>query len=384
VTIHSAALSGLAASTSYQFRVRSTDAGGNTAVSVNSSFTTTVQSGGGIPSALGWFQVPNSSIRPLCPSYSDIQGASGCASVMSAWSGGLFDTKRNRLIITGGGHTDYFGNEIYAIDLTTNPVSKVLVKDASHGAAISNVTSCPEGYNDGTMDSRHNYGGLAYLPTKDLYMLYSGSRANCGFFENHVWTFNPATLAWSHDFTGSGGPDFSHGGVPDVAYDLVTDSVYALNIGDASFWRYDLTTHTFALLANQPPVCNTSNITAVVDPVRRIYLCIGAGAFSKISLNTPYAASNLSGSGCSTLIGTAAPGFAYDPVQKLMVGWAGGNTAYLYNPDTDSCTTTTFSGGPTTIQGNGTYGRFQYSPASGVFVVVNDVDSNVYSLRLTP
>src|SRR5205807_7625360 len=68
---------------------------------------------------------------------------------------------------------------------------------------------------------------------------------------------------------------------------------------------------------------------------------------------------------------------------KLMVGSAGGNTAYLYNPDTDSCSTATYTGGPTTIQGNGTYGRFAYSPALGVFVVANSIDTNVYSLRLT-
>ena len=78
------------------------------------------------------------------------------------------------------------------------------------------------------------------------------------------------------------------------------------------------------------------------------------------------------------------PGFTYDPVQKRMVGWAGGNTVYIYNPDTDSCSTVTNAGGPTTIQGNGTYGRFQYSPASGVFIVVNDIDSNAYTLRLSP
>jgi len=120
--------------------------------------------------------------------------------------------------------------------------------------------------------------------------------------------------------------------------------------------------------------------------VRRLYVCIGGGAFSKISLNSPFTATNLTGTGCSALVNTAggAPGFVYDPVQKLFVGWAGGNTVYLYNPDSDSCTTQTFSGGPTTIQGNGTYGRFRYSPATGTFIVANDIDSNVYSLRLTP
>src|SRR3989338_2877962 len=35
--------------------------------------------------------------------------------IMADYSGGTLDTKRNRLIIWGGGHAGYPGNEIYAI-----------------------------------------------------------------------------------------------------------------------------------------------------------------------------------------------------------------------------------------------------------------------------
>src|SRR5256885_13658933 len=125
------------------------------------------------------------------------------------------------------------------------------------------------------------------------------------------------------------------------------------------------------------------NMSATIDPVRRLYLCAGNGGSYKVSLNAPYTATQLNGSNCGSLGSISAPGFTYDPVQNRIVGWTGGNTAYIYNPDTDSCTAQTYSGGPTTIQGNGTYGRFAYSPALGVFVVANSIDTNVYSLRLT-
>jgi hypothetical protein len=167
-----------------------------------------------------------------------------------------------------------------------------------------------------------------------------------------------------------------------VAYDSVTDTVFHENNNSLEFWQYNPATKIWTFLTNMPNVCLSSDITTVIDPVRRLYFCVGGGAFSKVSLTSPYAASNLTGSGCSAMVNTNAPGFTYDPTQGKLVGWAGGNTVYIYNPDTDSCTTQTFSGGPTTIQPNGTYGRFQYSPVSGVFVVVNDVDSNVYALRL--
>ena len=39
--------------------------------------------------------------------------------ITGAWNGAALDTKRNRLLVTGGGHLDYAGNEIYAFDFGT-------------------------------------------------------------------------------------------------------------------------------------------------------------------------------------------------------------------------------------------------------------------------
>ena len=376
---------GLSASTSYSYNVSAYDAAGNTSgQSAGASATTQpASSGGGIPSALGWYQIPNSLLRPHCPSYSEIQGIEGCSAVMADWSGGLFDTQRNRFVIEGGGHNGYYGNEIYAIDLNANPIATVLVKDAAHGSAVSNVTSCPEAYTDGTPDSRHTYNGELYLAKQDLYMLYSGSKANCGSFSNGMWYFNPTTLAWTQISVSGAAPNpAQNGSFAETAYDPTTGNVYEVEANMGVFWKYDPVAKVWTSLANVTG-CSALNGTTAIDDGRRLYFCVGNGGFHKVSLNAPYTATALSGSGCGNLKSINAPGFTYDPVQKLMVGWAGGNTAYLYNPDTDSCTTATYSGGPTTIQANGTFGRFQYSPAAGVFIVANSVDSSVYTLRLT-
>ncbi len=376
---------GLSASTSYSYNVSAFDAAGNTSAQSTGASATTqaASSGGGIPSALGWYQIPNSLLRPLCPSYPEIQGIEGCSAVMADWSGGLFDTKRNRFVIQGGGHNGYYGNEIYAIDLNANPIATVLVKDAAHGSAVSNVTTCPEAYLDGTPDSRHTYNGHVYLAKQDLYMLYSGSKANCGSFSNGMWYFDPNTLAWTQISVSGAAPNpAQNGSVAETAYDPTTGNVYEVEANTGVFWKYDPVAKVWTSLANITG-CSALNGTTAIDDGRRLYFCIGNGGFNKISLNAPYTATALSASGCGNLKSINAPGFTYDPVQKLMVGWAGGNTAYLYNPDTDSCATATYSGGPTTIQANGTFGRFQYSPAGGVFIVANSVDTSVYTLRLT-
>ena len=376
---------GLAASTSFTYTVAAYDAAGNTsAQSAGASATTLASGGGGIPSGLGWYQIPNTKIRPLCPTYAEIQANEGCPAVMVDWSGGLFDTKRNRLIIFGGGHNGYYGNEIYGIDLNANPINAVLIKDASHGSAVSNVSSCPEAYLDGTPVSRHTYDGALYLPNQDSYMIYSGSRANCGSLSSGLWNFNPSSLTWTQQSISGPAPNPSlNGSIPYTAYDPSTANAYEIEANAAVFWKYDPVANAWTKLADAS-VCGSLDMTTAVDPGRRIYFCVGRGSFAKVSLNSPYTATTLTGTGCSPLVNAGGPGFTYDPVQKRMVGWAGGNTVYIYNPDTDSCSTVTNAGGPTTIQGNGTYGRFQYSPASGVFIVVNDIDSNAYTLRLSP
>jgi len=379
---------GLNASTNYTYNVSAFDAAGNTsAQSAGASATTqAASSGGGIPSGLGWYQIPNTSIQSLCPTYPEIQGNSGCASVMAAWSGGLFDTKRNRLILHGGGHTDYYGNEIYAVDLNANPIAPVLVKDASHGSAVSNVTTCPEAFTDGLPNARHMYNGEIYLPNQDAYFMYGEFKATCGGGSDGVWYFNPSSLTWTQQtITGSQPNPMQNGSVPETAYDPTTGNIYEIESNTGTFWSYNPASASWTNLTSfgNGITCSALNESAAIDPGRRLYFCLGAGHFTQISLTAPYASKQLAGTNCGNLASVNGPGFVYDSVQKLMVGWAGGNTAYVYDPSTDSCTAATYTGGPTTIQGNGTYGRFNYSPGLGVFVVSNSINTNAYTLRLT-
>jgi hypothetical protein len=59
-----------------------------------------------------WYEVPNSRLDAVAP-------PGWSANVMVAWCGGAYDTKRDRLIIWGGGHNDYRGNEVYVFNLAT-------------------------------------------------------------------------------------------------------------------------------------------------------------------------------------------------------------------------------------------------------------------------
>ncbi len=99
--------------------------------------------------------------------YSAVQGDTGCSAVITAWNGAIADTRRNRLIIWGGGHSDYYGNEVYALDLNNMTMSRL-----TDPSLVTNVKSCPEAYDDGRPSARHTYNGLAYITAQDKMFVY--------------------------------------------------------------------------------------------------------------------------------------------------------------------------------------------------------------------
>jgi hypothetical protein len=77
----------------------------------------------------------------------------------------------------------------------------------------------------------------------------------------------------------------------------------------------------------------------------------------------------------------AYPGLDYDPIQDRIVAWIGGNTVYTLDMDTRQWSTVTYSGGPGSPNGTGTYKRWSYSPLFHGFVLVNKYDQNAYTFR---
>lgn len=383
---------GLTASTTYSYTVAAFDAAGNTsAQSAGASATTAAPSnGGGIPSALGWFQIPNTAFQSACPSplaFAAIQGQSGCNGVVNAWSGGVADTKRNRLIFWGGGHHDYWGNEVYALDLNALTLSRLNNPSSVSGLDFTNNTY--ETLPDGTPSARHTYGGLAYIPTSDVMYVYGGGISGFGTFSQATWTLSFSSMSWSSKNPTGGTPDGQFGEIAE--YDSNTDSVFLWDPWQSQvghLWQYKISSNSYTLLAtDQSQPASTGYQSGVIDTSRKLFFAIGNGKLLKRSIasGSNYAITDMAGSasGCSALLNTSYPGLAFDSKQNLIVGWNGGNSVTLYNPDTNSCTTQTYSGGPTTVGTNGTYGRFRYFPALGVFAVVNQWSENAFTLRLT-
>jgi hypothetical protein len=313
-----------------------------------------------------------------------------CQNVIRAWSGGVADTKRNRLIMFGGGHTDYYGNEVYALNLSNLTISR-LTNPSPISGPVQNP-SCNTTLSDGTPNSRHSYSGLAYITHADKMFVYGGSLACAsGGGGDDTWTFDFATLKWTK---------MNPGGAQPVGYNLaaVADynpndkQVYLFDRND--LFRYSLENNTYTRLGS---AAISVYMNGVIDPKRNLFVLMGMNddwtqfVVQAVDLKSgsTYARQTWSTTGCN-ISGAKAPGMTYDSSQDRIIVWPNnGNTVYVFNPDTKSCSQQTISGGPAASahngsgSSNGTYGRFRYFPSLGVIAAVNDWNINAYTLRLS-
>lgn len=380
-TSHHVTLTGLSLATTYHLRVKSRDLNGNLATSPDLTFQTLSQPPA-IRAMLGWFQIPNSKLISVCPPNTpQYEFADFCHNVVDAWGGAIADVPRNRMIIWGGGHKDYSGNELYALNLSD--LTMVRLNDPS---PINTTPACVAALGDGKPNSRHTYSGLAYLAHADRMYVFSGSLAcDNGNAADDTWTLNLGNLEWQRMDPANGSQPSSSFLFNMLAdYDPNTQKVILHD--RKNLWTYDFATNTYIKVREN--VSSQLDAAGVIDPKRKLFFVVGEGVFHSydIRANGSYPRTNLTSqvTGCGALINAVVPGLAYDPVQDRIVGWAGGDTAYLFNPDTRTCAPVTFPGGPGPANSLGTYGRWRYFPGLGVFALVNAANQYAYTLRLTP
>lgn len=332
-----------------------------------------------------WYEIPNSNMRAVdpCPtrncSYSAVSGQYGA---MEAWSGGAYDSARDRLVIWGGGHQDYAGNEVYVFGPLTSatPTWQRLTQPSSP------VQPDVSYYADGNPSSRHTSNTLTYAPNIDKFVVLGGGSfyGSGGYGNRATDMFDFTTNTWSRKATIPG-----NGGVLATisAYDAVTGHLWHHSTADGGgLSNYDPIANTYTLY---PSAYLSYYYTMDVDTAGRKLVALGGGNPVLVwDLNNPGAGPTTPvTSGDKTIENAQAPGFVYDPVSHVFVGWSGGASVYTLNPATwvwskvSPAASNTVT--PTSAEVTGTYGRFRYIPSMNAFIVVNRTTENVFIYKLT-
>ncbi len=340
----------------------------STDVNQSSDFWSTLKGG-------EWYEIPNSRLRDIVPSEWNNIGYMGINGII-AWSSGVFDTVRDRLIIWGGGHNDYGGNEIYAFDLADLKWS-IIQPQSPYVKPRHDV--CNNKYPDGTPVSRHTYDGIEYYPNLDSMFSTAGALfcgAGASTFGTWLYSFQDKKWIDMGDMPKSA---WTARQGTTSAYDPVTGNIFVQGL--VAFNRYDPRTNSWAKLAEISAGVWYGNRNADIDPEKRLYVEVGEDE-NAIAWNIDTGKGGyVKLSGPSKIISSLAPGFVWDPVLKKFVGWAGG--AELYMLDTDTWTWTEIQPSqtntvvPPTLP-DGVFGRFRYSPKKGVYVVMITPSENVY------
>ncbi|MBC7466287.1 MAG: hypothetical protein H7256_09865 [Bdellovibrio sp.] len=328
-----------------------------------------------------WLEIPDSELYKVFPK----PEAPGYASaVIAAWSGGAYDTKRDRMIIWGGGHSDYAGNEIYSFDLNALKWSRLTDPSLLDGS----LNRFDSGYyTDGLPVARHTYNYLQYLPDPiDRFCSFGGA----GLWKDgqygtaHVDCFNFDKNMWeTQKFPDT--PSLSIGS--NTAYDPVTKSLWQHGgYGDIGLSKLDLTTSKWTQMWGQfSGAGNTLGYkrTSDIDPDQRQMVSVGEGKVLTWDLNKTGMnyATELTTTGPQNVVNHDSPGFVYVDDIKAFVGWAGG---LLYRFDLVSKTWIQMPLSPYSVVlpptdpvGWGTFGRLRYSPKKKALVLVLAHDRKV-------
>jgi Bacterial Ig domain len=119
--------------------------------------------------------------------------------IITAWGSMTWDAKRRQLIIWGGGHADYAGNEVYRFDASTLQWQR---------ASLPSAVNAPFGGNryftaDGALNapiSSHTYDNLEFLPQLDRFITFGGANFNSGsYFVLDDGTTKTGPYLWDPD-----------------------------------------------------------------------------------------------------------------------------------------------------------------------------------------
>ncbi|MCX7745338.1 MAG: right-handed parallel beta-helix repeat-containing protein [Clostridia bacterium] len=329
-----------------------------------------------------WLEIPNSHLEKVLPSPLP-ESWGGAQSIMRAWSGGAYDTKRDQFIIWGGGHRDYSGNEIYSFDI--QKLSWKRLTEPSHDVEGDEASGY---YPDGNPRSRHTYDFLEYVSSVDRFMAFGAfAMWPSGQGARNLDAFNFDTQKWEHKASLPNGGGFT-------AYDPVTGHVFSHSYANGGYLsEYDPVNDIWTPRGNIYSEGWMSFYTAAIDPVNRKMVAVGNQELNPgeilvwdLSKSGNLTSSRLKTTGATEIDRTTCPGFDYDPVSKKLVAWSGGTDVYTLDMKTLVWTKITPPSSNTVIpsksQEYGTYGRFRYIPSKNAFIAVNAINENVYVYKL--
>jgi hypothetical protein len=332
-----------------------------------------------------WRVIENTALIDVCPD-AGLHGydyPANCQNIVYAWGSGALDAERGRLYLWGGGHNDYYGNEVYVLDVHRKTMERLTEPAPPADPKSKPAQSQLAPFNGTQPNARHTYDGMAFMPSQELVWAFSGALAGKigPLSDSKTWLFNPSSGAWSLDDSKGEIPSPAYGVVS--AFDPVTEKVFLHDRTALYSYTFDSEGGTYEKLNAQRAL--GLGLNAAIDPENRRMLIIGNGQQILYDLKPTSGYRRIP----APLKGDAdfirkhnAPGLAYNSKDGHLYAWPGDGKLYRFHMDTLSWEGLAFNGDPGPQARHGTFGRFDYVPSLNSFVLLNNPREDAYLFRL--
>ena len=335
-----------------------------------------------------WGSLPNSTLSASGVGWAGTNpgGSGNYQNIVTSWGGGVLNTvgcyydsafhSGTFMVIWGGGHSDYAGNEVYAY----GPMES----DSAvwHRLTDPTIPAVNNANRDGSAPvSRHTYDSLQYIPAQNkMLSMGVGGRYSAGGDGLAADTFNFADNTWAANDSGyaasvgSSGLLNTQGGI-----NLTTGKAWLKLVGNSTkLLSYDIAANAWTNYnVNNPDYA--SNSKGSICPTKNVLVTIGAsGQLLVNDLTTP---TNAIYTPTTTGTGPSAGTYTleWDATNSRFVAWnASGTTVYFLAVPSDpvsgtwTWTSAAGSGGatPASTTASGTYGRFRFCESLGGIVLM--------------
>jgi hypothetical protein len=345
-----------------------------------------------------WYPIPSTKLSSIAPSPPAL-GISGPASKITAWNGATLKRQGSVYLLgAAGGHADYAGNEVDALQLNTETPRWLELSPPTPNKQIINRSQY---YLDLKPSATHTYNGTQFINARNRMIVVASpgmdfasglppAPANWPYANGsaHTFSFSLATNTWDKpeyfaNYTGGG--DYIAALV--VKHPVTEDIYYSRNYS-SGWWRWTQATNTWSKLSDATRAPWYAG--AAIDPIRnRMLIAGGYGG------NSPAEVCDLSGNripvtfgglGAAALQLGAYTGVVYDEANDVFLvvynNAVTGNISMLrVNAVSWFVDAPPVTGIPPANRQNGIHNSVQYVPELGGIAIANSYADNVMFLR---
>lgn len=322
---------------------------------------------------------------------------SGVQAEMQVWCGAAFASGFGTLgsfIFHCGGHGGYAGSELYAFDVETRLWSRLT--DPFPGG-VGDCDADEGNYPDGSPCPQHTYDYVDYHPGMNRFVLLSSQTLDGGgYYSPYAYMYDFDTLEWIQSTRRDVGAGFTG-----------ASSAYDPNRG--IFWTQQA--YNQPLIGFDPEANGglgtwaahaTLNISidavAAIDPIRDLYVILETRSNQEVLVydltNPNVDAVTVTVSGDTAPLNFPKPGFEWDPIEEKFVCWTEGTSVYTFEPPSGDWRTEAWHWSvvpaaagntvtPAAPNSNGTYSKWRYVPARGVYILATTTSDPIYAYRLS-